>query len=318
MQTFPLASVIIPSYNSPDIYATLDSVLMQDYPRIQLILIDDCSAQFPKEEVTAYIARHSGENLVRWQVLVNPENLGTVRTMNTALGLCEGDYIFNLASDDCFYDERVLSDWVAEFIRTGAPVITAYRKLYDSLLQTPLHIEPSPEQVCAIQSDTPMQLFERLAKSNFIFGCCTARTAACVREYGFYDERFRLVEDHPMALKLLRLGVGIAFFDRIVIKYRGGGISSPEKYNAVYAQDVDNILKYEVLPYTAHPARMHWAYRQWKRDQKLLRRRAQALQRYGTNKVLRLLIHLWYYLHHPYRTICKLPAFLRKRSKENL
>ena len=154
MQTFPLASVIIPSYNSPDIYATLDSVLMQDYPRIQLILIDDCSAQFPKEEVTAYIARHSGENLVRWQVLVNPENLGTVRTMNTALGLCEGDYIFNLASDDCFYDERVLSDWVAEFIRTGAPVITAYRKLYDSLLQTPLHIEPSPEQVCAIQSDT--------------------------------------------------------------------------------------------------------------------------------------------------------------------
>ena len=44
MQAKPLITVIVPSYNSPDLYRTLRSVLSQDYPRIQLIVVDDGSS----------------------------------------------------------------------------------------------------------------------------------------------------------------------------------------------------------------------------------------------------------------------------------
>ena len=41
-----LASVLIPSYNSPDLKLTIQSVLEQDYSNIEIILIDDCSSEF--------------------------------------------------------------------------------------------------------------------------------------------------------------------------------------------------------------------------------------------------------------------------------
>ena len=302
----PLATVIVPVYNSPDIYATLGSVLRQDYPRIQLIVVDDASESFSKEDVEAFLRRGGGKNLEQAQVFVNPQNQGTVRTLNQALRHAQGTYIFNLAGDDCFEDGSVLTDWVAAFIASGAQVMTAYRAIYDDRLENRLRIDPAPEQVRKIRQGSPAELFEELAKANFIFGCCTARTAESIRRYGLFDERYRLVEDHPMNLKLLRMGEPIVFFDRVVVKYRGGGASTPLRYNAAYAQDVDMILRHEVLPYTKHPWRRRWDHYQWKRDQRLLRRRAQLLARHGGSRAKALLIQVGYYLHHPWRTFRKL------------
>ena len=316
MHVLPLATVIIPSYNSPDIFSTLRSVISQDYPRIQLILVDDASDDFPEQDVKTYLHTHSKKNVEEFQILINEHNIGTVRTMNKALQLSCGDYIFNLASDDCFYDEQVLSDWVAEFQKTGAQVITAYRAVYDNQMEHQSQIEPTEKQVRRIKTLSPRDLFEDIAQTNYIFGCCTARTAACVQKYGFYDERYRLVEDHPMNLKLLRSGERIHFFERIVVKYREGGTSSPGRYNAVYAQDVDNILQYDVLPYTDRPMRMKWFHYQWKRDQQLLRRRAKDLTQYREYRFACCLIQIRYYLHHPIRTLCRLPHYINKKIKK--
>lgn len=312
MQNTPLATVIVPTYNSPDLFGTLLSILRQDYPRIQLVLIDDGSSEFCTTEVEAFIRQNGGDHLEDWQVIVNPENRGTVRTLNLALGCSKGDYIFNLAGDDCFYDEQVLSDWVEAFLATGAQVMTALRAVYDPKLETFSHVEPSNAQVAMLRSLSPQLLFEKIAGINFIFGCCTARTAKCVEKYGLFDEGYRLLEDHPMNLKLLRSGEPIVFFDRIVIKYRGGGTSSPIRYNAVYEKDVDRVMECDVLPYTKHPVRIRWQHYQWKREQRLLRRRAQLLAHYGNRGVMRGLIQVWYYLHHPWRTLCRLPGKIQK------
>ena len=46
-----LASVLIPSYNSPDLKGAVQSVLDQDYPKIEIILIDDCSSSFDEIKI---------------------------------------------------------------------------------------------------------------------------------------------------------------------------------------------------------------------------------------------------------------------------
>lgn len=317
MKNTPLATVIIPSYNSPDFYATLNSVLEQDYPRIQLIIVDDASDSFSENEVLRYLHKANSGNIESVHVLVNEQNRGTVYTMNRALQNTHGDFIFNLASDDCFYDSQVLSDWVAEFIRTGAKVITAYRAVYDEKLITCREILPTQEQVEKIRTASPDDLFEEIAKVNFIFGCCTARSASCIQTYGFHDERYRLIDDHPMILKMLRQGEVISFFDRVVVKYRGGGTSSPVRYNEVYARDVDEVLTHDVLPYTRHPVRMRRHFRRWKREQRFLKKYVSLMNRYADRSCFRLMLMAWYVLHDPIRILRKLPVFIQKFKKSD-
>lgn len=310
MSEKPLISVIIPTYNSPDLWGTLESLTAQDYPRIQPVLVDDGSRVFDREGTESFFHSHNRSNLEQITVLQNPENLGTVRTMNRALSHCKGEYIFNLAGDDRFADPQVLSDWVEAFQKTGAQVMTAYRSIWDEQLEHCFGTEPRAQQVRDLQSKTTGELFEDMAKANYIFGSATARTAESFRKYGAYDESYRLIEDHPTVLKLLRLGEPIVFFDRTVVQCRTGGTSSAVNYNEVYAGDVDRILTREVLPHTKHPEAMKRAYAQWKREQKILKKRASLFQRFGTGFAAKVIIGLWYYGHHPIRVICKLPKKL--------
>ena len=307
MGEMPLISVIIPSYYSPDLFATLKSVVTQDYPRIQPVVVDDGTEGFDPMEVGNWFSAQNRGNLEQIQVLQNPENRGTVFTMNRALKQCRGEYIFNLACDDEFCDEKVLSDWVAEFQKTGAQVMTAYRAVYDEKLEVCRGVEPQPQQVRDLEQKSPQALFEDLARANYVFGSCTARTAESFRKYGAYDEGYRLIEDHPAILSLLRQGERIGFFHRTVVKCRTGGTSSAENYNEAYAADVDRILTREVLPYTAHPRAMKRAYFQWKREQRILKKRAGLLKKHGKSRVNRAIIAVWYYMHHPIRILCKLP-----------
>lgn len=316
MSSTHLATVIVPCCNSPDLFAALSSILEQDYPRIQLIIVDDASISFSEEEVEAFLCQNSHSNLESYLILVNSENQGTVRSLNLALRRSHGDYIFTLAGDDCFYDSHVLSDWVSAFLETGAQVMTAYRAIYDDLLHTSSGVQPTPEQVRKIQTMTPAALFEDLAEVNYIFGCCTARTADSLRQYGLFDDGYRLIEDHPMNLRLLRQGIPIVFFDRIVVKYRKGGASSPMRYNAIYAQDVNRILTNDVLPYTTHPHRMRVKYAMWKWDQRLLQRRARLLAQHSDSKAIVLLINGWYGLHHPCRALRKLRGLIQKTQEK--
>jgi hypothetical protein len=179
--------------------------------------------------------------------------------------------------------------------------------VYDEALQSCLGKEPQPEQVRDLETKTPEALFEDLARANYVFGSCTARTAESFRRYGAYDEGYRLIEDHPAILSLLRQGEKPAFFHRTVVKCRTGGTSSAENYNEAYAADVDRILTHEVLPHTAHPRAMKRAYFQWKREQRILKKRAALLKKHGSSKPKRAAIAAWYYLHHPINVLCKLP-----------
>lgn len=309
----PLISVIIPTYNSPDLWGTLESLTVQDYPHIQPVLVDDGSAHFCVQETRQFFQDRNRGNLEQITVLQNPENRGTVCTMNRALSHCKGEYIFNLAGDDRFADPQVLSDWVEAFQKTDAQIMTARRSIWDETLEHCLGHEPNRSQIADLREKSPRELFEDLAKANYIFGSVTARTMESFRKYGPYDEHYRLIEDHPTVLKLLRLGEPIVFFDRIAVQCRIGGTSSAVNYNEAYARDVDRILTHEVLPHTQYPNAMKRAYAQWKREQGILKKRAKLFQRFGTGALAKLLIGLWYYLHHPIRVICKLPKKLLKK-----
>lgn len=262
----PLVTVLTLSYNSPSLETAVDSVLAQDYDKIQLIIIDDHSEKFDEAALRKYVSERNKGNITELVIVRNQKNMGITASSNEALQRAAGKYIVNLAGDDAFYDSRVISDLSYEFERTGAMIITGYRRVYDSRLEEPMKVQPEQKYAQLIRSLPPEELFCAMEGCNWVFGCCTARSAECVRKYGFYDEQYRFLDDYSMNMKLLRNGVKFHFMDRVLIKYRSGGISSLSKIDDNYFEESDRLFHNEIEPYSADPGMALKKYHHWKTD----------------------------------------------------
>lgn len=284
-----LITVVTPSFNNENtILDTIDSVLMQRYPNIQYIISDDCSENFDAEALKNYIEIKSKGNITDILILRNEVNLGISKNLNHALTFAKGKYIFNIAADDMFYDENVLMEWTDQFEATGADVITALRAVYNEDLTKELYIAPNDDDIEIIRRSTPQQLFEEMTAKNLIFGCCTARSKRIFDQMGNYDERYPMIEDYPANMKLLRHNIPIVFWNRIVVKYRIGGISSLGQISDRYLAVSDDIFYHEILPFTKYPKQAKSEYKFW-RDEAIWARDGKSLK--TTQKAKPLLLN---------------------------
>jgi glycosyltransferase involved in cell wall biosynthesis len=88
--TPPLVSVVLPCYNSSRYLAeAIESVLLQTYPRIEIIVVDDGST-----DETARIARSYPVHYIY------QENRGISGARNTGILHCQGEYVLFLDHDD--------------------------------------------------------------------------------------------------------------------------------------------------------------------------------------------------------------------------
>jgi glycosyltransferase involved in cell wall biosynthesis len=95
--TSPKVSVIVPIYNqAPFIRETVDSVLEQDYPNVELVLSDDGSTDGTAEILRRYAERDPE----RVKVVASGRNTGIAEAFNRALDAHTGDYIAWLGGDD--------------------------------------------------------------------------------------------------------------------------------------------------------------------------------------------------------------------------
>jgi glycosyltransferase involved in cell wall biosynthesis len=115
-----LVSVVIPSYRHRNfIEEALDSVMVQTYSRIELIVVDDCSPDDTADIAAAWMerpecfARFHDVRLVR-----NAENLGAHASFNLGIQEAKGEYICLMNSDD-YCDSRRVELMMAALTSTG-------------------------------------------------------------------------------------------------------------------------------------------------------------------------------------------------------
>lgn len=95
----PLISVITPAYNhSAYVQDTVKSIINQDYPNLEYIIIDDGSPDDTAEKI-AEMSAEANKRFSRF-VFEKQKNQGIIRTLNNALKHAKGDFVFFLASDD--------------------------------------------------------------------------------------------------------------------------------------------------------------------------------------------------------------------------
>lgn len=116
--TWPLVTVITPAYNRGETYlpGVLDSVLAQDYPNFEYIVLDDGSTDNTAEVLASY-----DDPRLRWE---SHANMGVIKTINKAFGMAKGDYITVVNSDD-----PVLPGMITEsvkFLEAHPEVLASY------------------------------------------------------------------------------------------------------------------------------------------------------------------------------------------------
>ena len=124
-----LVSIIIPVYNvSQYVEACIGSVIRQDYPRLECIIVDDCSTDGSMLLAERAIKAYQGQHIV-FRILRQPENRGLSEARNLALKHVAGDFVYLLDSDDEI-SEQCISQLVAVQERSDADVVVgSHRKV---------------------------------------------------------------------------------------------------------------------------------------------------------------------------------------------
>lgn len=95
--TYPLISVVVPAYNAEKRIAyPLESIIAQDYPNIEIIVVNDAST-----DATEKAARHILESCGRpFSIITHQKNRGETASRNTGIDAMKGDFVWFIDADD--------------------------------------------------------------------------------------------------------------------------------------------------------------------------------------------------------------------------
>lgn len=106
-----LVSVIIPTYNRPNyLQEAVDSVFAQTYPSIEILVIDDGSADggaLTKAALKPYLSPDLSSAQMPKVTYLYQKNGGLVSAVNRGLALARGEYIQRLDDDDRLLPEKI-------------------------------------------------------------------------------------------------------------------------------------------------------------------------------------------------------------------
>ena len=218
---FPLVSIITPSYNHARfIKETIDSVLIQDYPHIEHIIVDGGSTDGTLSILQQY--RHLGDRL---RFVSEPDH-GQSHAINKGLAMARGEIIGWLNSDDTYQPGAV-------------------RKAVNALQQNPecamvhgkCHSINEFGHVQSVLYSTPAD-FQKL-----YHGCVICQPAAFVRRHVFQqmggvDQSLSFCMDYDLWIRISKNHT-IAYVDDVLANARVHGSSKTStQWNTVGIREV--------------------------------------------------------------------------------
>jgi len=229
---FPLVSYFVTSYNyARFLPATLDSILAQEWPNIEIIVVDDASSDNSAQIIESYAARHP--DVVK--PILFGKNCGQSAAARAALAVCSGEFISPMSSDDIATPNRTREG--VEYLRKNPEVMAAFSKVR----QINEIGETIDSTKSAFNEPRLPDLRLRLLKGNML-----CATAAVIRRSAFEHHTFnpalRAVEDFDMWLHILD-EYEIARLDTVWVNYRihGANISMADSQGLPFSAPYETV-----------------------------------------------------------------------------
>ena len=252
MTNTPLVSAYVISYRRFDyLFDSIQSILNQDYPNIELLIFDDSSPNFPYDEVKCFIEKNKKENIKNVLIITHPVNLGTVENVNSMIKNSRGEYLIGLSTDDEFYKIDSISTIVDRMILKNANLIITKRIKIDKSGTNQLYEMPLKKFEKKIKRMNSAEKQNMAFLKQFYYdmasGSCMYFSREMIYEWGLFDTKYILWEDGPFLYQYTKKGFFLNLeYDIISKKYREGGIST--KKNPILIKDHINFYKNELLP----------------------------------------------------------------------
>ncbi|MBU1023017.1 glycosyltransferase family 2 protein [bacterium] len=230
-----LVSIILLTWNAkPFLSDCFDSISSQDYPNLELIVVDNGS-----EDGTADNLRSSLEHKIKidWKLELLPENTGFACGMNHGIALSSGDYIFTL-NQDLVMNPDFISKLVSEIeSKRDRPVASVTGKILkwnidtingNSIIDSTGHVifddrivEGRGKNEPADRYNEPSEVFGVSAAAS-LYSKKALETVSVGNEF-FDNDFFSYLEDIDLDYRLLFRGFESRYVPDAVAKHAGGG-----------------------------------------------------------------------------------------------
>ncbi len=192
LQTQPMVSVIVPTYNRPGMLVNaLKSVLGQTYKNVEVIVINDAG-----EDIESYITPLNKEGKITY--VKNSINRERSYSRNVGLKIANGKYIAYLDDDDVFYPEHL--ETLVKFLENSD-----YKVAYTDACRA--HQEKENGDYVVKNRDLPYSYdfdYDLILASNFIPVLCLMHEKSCLDEIGLFDESLASHEDWDLWIRMSR------------------------------------------------------------------------------------------------------------------
>ncbi len=248
----PIISIIVLAYNNTNYLNTvLDSIFIQDYPNIELIISDDASEEFNVSKIESYVKGNISQNVKYCYINVNKNNMKTVAHFESLLPICHGEYITLIAADDAYYDSSVISTLYTEFKEDPELYASMGQTLmYDKELEVLCHTFTTKDEMNLINSQKYDELFYELSQKCFIPAAGIIYKKDIFSVIGSLSDTYTFVEDWTTHLRMVCRHCKMKFLDVNAIKHRDGGVSHGKQGMSIGVWE--NILRgmeCEIFPY---------------------------------------------------------------------
>lgn len=100
MKSIPIVTISLINYNGKKfVFQAIESAVNQDYPNLEIILIDNASTDGTREEIEKRIPEWEEERREKIKYIKNTENAGFGKPHNEAMRMMKGDFILLLNYD---------------------------------------------------------------------------------------------------------------------------------------------------------------------------------------------------------------------------
>ncbi|MFH1038775.1 MAG: glycosyltransferase [PVC group bacterium] len=198
----PKVTVITPIYNNARMIGEcLESLLPQDYPDYDVIVVDDGSTDDTPEVVRRYPVQ-----------LITGPHLGISAARNQAIKVAGGEIIITMDSD-----LKVPPDLIRRMV---TPLLTDEKR---GVVMSWWDIS-NPESLVASLIFRGYEYFIRnLDEPNFFWGYCFAIKKKIFDEIGLFDESLPLVEDVDFAYRMVHAGYTIKILKDVRVRHHFRG-----------------------------------------------------------------------------------------------
>jgi len=195
----PLVSIVIPCFNDGRyLDETLQSVLSQSYPQLEVIVINDGSTDLETNEILM-------NNTWPLTTIISTKHKGTAAARNAGINVAKGKYILPLDADDKIHPAYI--DKAASILETQKEVGIVYclAEYFGKL---------------SGRWDLPPYTFERMLLDNIVFATALFRKKDWVTVGGFNEGLIHGMEDYDFWLSLLEINRKVVQLPEVLFYYR--------------------------------------------------------------------------------------------------